>query len=1284
MWFLLVFIAHTELLLISHVHGKIQQRAGMRLILRGEQDPCHGHVEILYKNAWGIVGDQDWNRATEEVVCRSTQCGSPVEGATEDVPKPPGDVWLNEVKCNGTENHLFDCDYPGLGVSHYFKDTVKKIKCSLVDKIKITLDGFKCAGALKFSVDGKKQPGYFCAENLGKEEADSVCKSLDCGKSKEISVHNWMIWKEFRTSRKMKLDCGNIQSLNNLWQCVTQELTECKHPASVMCTGYERLQLRGNTQSVCSGQLEMEEQEKWVPFKNNKSSPDVWCRQMNCGSSLSLNGTQLTCSDSVRVVLMDRGKASRCYGTVHMDVNRATYSVCASTWTMKEAEVTCRELGCGKVISYEKKSAGQGIMDNVRCLGSESSLWHCQAIHDQGMKCSTAAYVVCAGSLDVRLVDAPGKCAGRVEVLYEGSWKQVSTDQWTDDNSDTVCRQISCGRRQNSDSPKQQLGGSSGNFLTQTLNCSKNTSSISECFTQTSKKASGTEAVRITCDQHKVLILKGDDNSCSGLVGIESGNATYWLSGSATTWTQESADAVCKQVHCGKAINFSASVAAADVQVWDQSYNCPSDAASLFDCGAAAKSHDHNGTIAAVICSGTITVNMTNACWGTVSVCLDGRCGGVCADSWTHAHSVELCQSLGCGDTILAAKSPPGQDLVMVKSLHKTKHTTSLRHCSFVMNSEQHVCPPAYVVCSGSVKPRFSVSRDKCSGNLEVFSEGQWLPVCADALQQKQAQHTMCEELQCGRGVNLIEYFGREPKATHVISKVQCSKTGVKSLSACNITSTNTPCSLAGLNCSDWRKIKASETCSGAVTVHSKERQSAVAVDGWTGAEGKRLCKDLNCGSFKSKKVYKTSQQLPFWNRSFSCGTAPGNIWDCEKPASSSQKQQLFIQCEDEPSVTLSEKCDGYVTLNDKKVCYSNWNLKYAHLVCQEQKCGNAIEISSSGFEPYSYNGYHVQCDDFHYKLGQCKRVEGVCDAGFVRVRCVGSVKFNTTEKCGGKLLINSRYDWKEMCPLNLSMAFMEKLCHEIGCDGYNNRIHNREYTRMLKSSLESYPGTHPYEDLETALDCTDDHNDIKYCVTQRSCKGVIPAHIYCNGYKDDSDENKRKNSHSIAPIILAVGLCLALIIVIVIFIQICILKKVKNFWKKPARTVSRKEIQFESGDYEEVSKNDDVEDSRVRSEAEVAVTENDPHSSSSFHYDDIDEAEEAQPLTSHHTQDTVTYEVDDLGENYDDIEAAPEISKTTAEVHRSPNPSGVGGAVAPPGTEQEEGDYVSSEDDEG
>lgn len=39
-------------------------------------------------------------------------------------------MWLNELKCNGTEEHLWNCTWPGWDVSRYRKPSVKKITCS--------------------------------------------------------------------------------------------------------------------------------------------------------------------------------------------------------------------------------------------------------------------------------------------------------------------------------------------------------------------------------------------------------------------------------------------------------------------------------------------------------------------------------------------------------------------------------------------------------------------------------------------------------------------------------------------------------------------------------------------------------------------------------------------------------------------------------------------------------------------------------------------------------------------------------------------------------------------------------------------------------------------------------------------------------------------------------------------------------------------------------------------------------------------------------------------------
>lgn len=39
---------------------------------------------------------------------------------------------------------------------------------SLLDKIKISLEGSRCAGVVQYAIDEKTPPGYFCADSWGK------------------------------------------------------------------------------------------------------------------------------------------------------------------------------------------------------------------------------------------------------------------------------------------------------------------------------------------------------------------------------------------------------------------------------------------------------------------------------------------------------------------------------------------------------------------------------------------------------------------------------------------------------------------------------------------------------------------------------------------------------------------------------------------------------------------------------------------------------------------------------------------------------------------------------------------------------------------------------------------------------------------------------------------------------------------------------------------------------------------------------------------------------------
>lgn len=106
----------------------------------------------------------------------------------------------------------------------------------------------------------------------------------------------------------------------------------------------------------------------------------------------------------------------------------------------------------------------------------------------------------------MRLEDGPGKCAGRLEIQYEGRWKQVYEQNWTDTNSNTVCKQMNCGNKHLSPHRDKFIHGS-GDFLTKTVECNTEASTIHECFPNNPKGPSKSEAVGITCEGEYFLFV---------------------------------------------------------------------------------------------------------------------------------------------------------------------------------------------------------------------------------------------------------------------------------------------------------------------------------------------------------------------------------------------------------------------------------------------------------------------------------------------------------------------------------------------------------------------------------------------------------------------------------------------------------------------------------------------------------------------------------------------------------------------------------------------------------
>uniref|UniRef100_A0A8B9ZGY8 SRCR domain-containing protein n=1 Tax=Anas platyrhynchos TaxID=8839 RepID=A0A8B9ZGY8_ANAPL len=599
---------------------------------------CAGRVEVKHQGQWGTVCHSYWDKSDAAVVCRQLGCGVALKAHQYAHFGPgSGPIWMNYVGCRGTESALSDCTHRGWGQANCPHRWDAGVTCS--GFVRLVGGDSPCSGSVE--IYDRDQWKAVCHSHFGAKAAEVVCRELQCGTA--LSVHG-----------AAQLGEGAGPFWDRELQCVGNE-------------------------SVLS-------------FCPTEAPKDKACTHSN--------GTHVTCT---RFRLVNGSRA--CEGRVEVEVLGTWGTLCASRWDLSDAHVFCRHLGCGFAESipgggHFGRGTGPVWRDSFHCDGTEAHLGQCPVTALGALPCSqeNAAAVICSGecwavlqspfapgslaefllspgSRRVRLVDGAGRCAGRVEIYYQGRWGTVCDDTWDLADAAVVCRQLGCGGALEA-AGSARFGEGSGQIWLDGVNCSGAEAALWDCPAEAwgQHDCGHKEDAGVICSEFMALRLENSDG-CSGRLQVFY-NGT-WGSVCSNSMTTETVSLVCKELGCGNEgeLETDSNYAKLSGTAWLDYVECGKSNSSFWQCPSAPwdpQSCDdlreetnitcnERPQVAACPNSTSCTdrekiraVGGKDGCSGRVEIWHRGTWGTLCDNAWDMRDAEVACRQLGCGSAVYA------------------------------------------------------------------------------------------------------------------------------------------------------------------------------------------------------------------------------------------------------------------------------------------------------------------------------------------------------------------------------------------------------------------------------------------------------------------------------------------------------------------------------------------------------------------------------------------------------------------------------------------------------